>query len=298
MPTKLFGFILAALALLGAGCGKAVRPLVVGSKNFTEQVVLGEIVAQHLENRLGRKIDRKLNLGGTLITYQALMNGDISVYPEYTGTIETAILKEQPATDPATVFERSRSELLRTAQTRMLDPLGIDNGFAMVVRGEDARKYKLETLSDAAQVKDGWKLGVGYEFEQRSDGMPALNTYRLHLAAAIRSMDLGLLYKALEQGQVTMIAANATDGPLVSHDWKILADDRKVFPPYQACLLVREETLAREPGLRAALLELSGKFTNEVMRKLNAEVDVDHRQPSVVAAAFLAQAGLGGPAKQ
>ena len=296
MPTKVSGWILAAVALLGTGCG-GKKPLVVGSKNFTEQVILGEIVAQHLENRLGRKVERKLNLGGTLITYQALMNGDINVYPEYTGTIETSILKEQPSSDPATVFERSRSEMLRTAQTQMLDPLGIDNGFAMVVRGEDARKEKLETLSDAAQVTTGWKLGVGYEFEQRSDGMPALNTYRLPLAAATRTMDLGLLYKALEQGQVTMIAANATDGPLVAHDWKILTDDKKVFPPYQACLLVRQEVIAAEPGLRDALAELSGKFTNDLMRKMNAQVDVDHRQPSEVAAAFLAQTGLSRPAK-
>jgi osmoprotectant transport system substrate-binding protein len=290
--TNAFGFTLVALALLSAGCGASKRPLIVGSKNFTEQLLLGEIVAQHLEHRLGRPIDRKLGLGGTLITYQALVNDEISIYPEYTGTIQTAILKEAPATNADLVLERVRNEMLRLAQTEVLSPLGIDNGFAMVIRGEDARKYKLETLSDAAGVKQGWKLGVGYEFEQRQDGMPALNNYRLPLSAPIRSMDLGLLYKALEQGQVTMIAANATDGPLVGHDWKVLQDDKKVFPPYQACLLVRQATLTTEPGLRAALVELSGKFSNDVMRKLNAQVDIDHRQPGEVAAAFLAQAGL------
>jgi osmoprotectant transport system substrate-binding protein len=161
-----------------------------------------------------------------------------------------------------------------------------------VVRGEDARKYKLRTLSDAAQVKEGWRLGVGYEFEQRLDGSPALAGYGLPLAAPTRTMNLGLLYKALEQGQVTMVAANATDGPLASHDWTVLEDDKRVFGSYQACIVVRQDILTGEPALGPALKELSGKFTNEIMRKLNAAVDVDHRQVGEVASEFLKQAGL------
>lgn len=290
--TKTGGLIVVALALVCAGCGQSKKPLVVGSKNFTEQVVLGEIVAQHLEHRLGRKIARKLNLGGTLLSYQALLNGEISLYPEYTGTIEAEILKETPSPDPVQVLERSRLELRRLAQIELLDPLGIDNTFVMVVRGEDARKHNIATLSEAAQVQPGWKLGVGYEFQQRIDGMPALNKYHLPMTASIRSMDLGLLYKALEQGQVTMIAANATDGPLAAHDWTVLRDDRKVFGSYQACLMVRQDMLADEPRLKPALAELSGRFTNEVMRRLDAQVDVDHRQVRDVAADFLTQAGL------
>lgn len=282
----------ASLALLPAGCGHAKKQLAVGSKNFTEQVVLGEIVAQHLENRLGHSVARRLNLGGTLLSYQALLNGQISLYPEYTGTIEAEILKETPAPDPAQVLERSRLEMRRLSQIELLDPLGIDNTFVMVVRGEDARKYKIATLSEAAQVKDGWKLGVGYEFIQRRDGLPALNTYHLPMAAPVRSMDLGLLYKSLEQGQVSMIAANATDGPLQAHDWTVLRDDRKVFGSYQACLMVRQDMLAEDPLLKKALAELSGKFTNELMRKLDAAVDVDHRPVREVAAEFLTQAGL------
>ena len=283
---------LVAIALGGAACGKAKKPLVVGSKNFTEQVVLGEIMAQHIEHRLKRTVQRQLDLGGTLLTYQALLNGQIGMYPEYTGTIQAEILKEPAGSDPAQALDRSRREMRRVAQTEVLDPLGVDNSFVMVVRGEDARKYNVQTLSQAAQVSPGWKLGVGYEFEQRIDGMPALNNYHLPMIAPIRSMDLGLLYKALDQGQVTMIASNATDGPLSAHDWTILADDRKVFGSYQACILVRQDLLADEPRLKPALDELSGRFTNDVMRRLNAAVDVDHRQPREVASEFLKQIGL------
>lgn len=289
--TKIFGLTLAA-ALLFAGCGKKQPAVVVGSKNFTEQVVLGEIIAQHLEHRLSRPVTRRLNLGGTLLSYQALVLGEISLYPEYTGTIESEILKEPPPTDPQQAFYRSQQELARRDNIELLKPLGINNYFAMVIRGEDARKYKISTLSQAAQVKPGWKLGAGYEFQTRLDGMPALNSYHLPLDGPPRAMDLGLMYKALDEGKVTMIAANVTDGPLAAHDWVVLEDDRKAFGAYQACIMLRQDILAAEPRLKPALDELSGRFTNEIMRKLDAEVDVDHRQPREVAARFLAQAGL------
>jgi glycine betaine/choline ABC-type transport system substrate-binding protein len=286
----LLGGLIATVVAV-TGCNRS-KPITVGSKNFTEQVVLGEILAQHLENRLKRKVNRRLNLGGTMLTYQALQAHDIDVYPEYTGTILSAILKEQPGGDANVVLERVRGEMLRTAQIAVLDPLGIDNTFVIVVRGEDARNRKLTSISDAAGVKQGWKLGVGYEFQERRDGYAALNGYRLTWAAPLRSMDLGLLYKALEEKQVTMVAANATDGVLAARDFQVLSDDKKVFPPYQACLLARADTLNREPGMRQALAELSGKFSNEMMRKLNYEVDGEHKQVKDVAAAFLRKAGL------
>lgn len=288
--TKICSLILILVSL--AGCGKSKKTIIVGSKNFTEQVVLGEIIAQHIEDRLQRKVQRRLNLGGTLLSYQALQSGEVSLYPEYTGTIEAEILKEEPSKDPAQVYERSRLELLRQAGIVLLSPLGIDNTFAMVIRTADAQRQHLTTLSQAAEVKDGWKLGVGYEFEQRRDGLPALNAYRLPMSAPPRSMDLGLLYKALDQGQVTMIAANATDGPLASPERTALEDDKKVFGTYQACIMLREDVIADDPRLMPALDELSGKFTNAIMRKLDAEVDVDHRQPREVAAEFLKQSGL------
>ena len=199
-----------ALALLSAmGCSRA-RPLTVGSKNFTEQIVLGEIVAQQLERRLGGKVDRKLDLGGTLLAQQALRNGEIDLYPEYTGTALTAVLKLAPSPDAAAVLERVRAEYRRRWRLEWLDPLGFDNTFAMVVRGPDARAQGIETLTDAARRKQGWTLGVGYEFLQRPDGLRGLlHTYRLPLAGTPKSMDLGLLYSALEQKQVDMAAANA-----------------------------------------------------------------------------------------
>lgn len=289
---KICGLMLAAWFAALTACAPSKKPLVVGSKNFTEQVVLGEIIAQHLENRLHRPVKRQLNLGGTLLTYQALLNGQISLYPEYTGTIQAEILKEPPSPDPAQAYERSRFEMARISQLDLLPSLGFDNSFVMVIRGPDARKNKIATLSEAAHVKQGWKIGMGYEFAQRIDGMPALNAYHLTMAAAPRSMDMGLVYKALEDNKVDMIAANATDGPLAAHDWTTLHDDKKTFGSYQACVLARQDAEVDEPRLKPALLELSGKLTSDTMRKLNAAVDVDHRRPADVAAQFLAQAGL------
>ena len=281
--------VLAVLA--AAGCGRS-RPIVVGSKGSTEQTLLGEIVAQHLENRLGRTVERRLGLGGTLITFQSLQNGEIGLYPEYTGAIETEILKEQPSNDPALVFERARGELRRVAQSELLDPLGIDNRFVAVIRSDDQRAAKVSTLSEAAEVTSGWKVGVSYDFQQRPDGLPLLSTYRLPMLASVRSLEPGLVFRTAEQGQVSLIAANATDAPLDLKEWKVLRDDRNVFPPYQACLLVKQEVLAAEPRLRGALAELSGKFTTEKMRQLNAQVDLYHRPVAEVAAMFLAQANL------
>src|SRR5579863_926798 len=277
--------------LAAGGCSRP-RPIVVGSKGSTEQTLLGEIVAQHLENRLGQKVERQLSLGGTLIAFQALQSGEIGLYPEYTGAIETEILKEQPSNEAALAFERARGEMLRLAQSELFDPLGIDNRFVAVIRSDDPRAAKVSTLSEAAQVTSAWKLGVSYDFQQRTDGLPALSLYHLPMLASVRSLEPGLLFKTAEQGQVSLIAANATDAPLDLKEWKALRDDKNVFPPYQACLLVKQEVLAAEPRLQAALAELSGKFTTEKMRQLNAQVDLYHRPAAEVAAMFLAQAGL------
>ncbi|MBI3697984.1 MAG: ABC transporter substrate-binding protein [Acidobacteria bacterium] len=272
-------------AVLLAGCSRS-RPLTVASKNFTEQVILGEIIVQHLEKRLGRKVARKLNLGGTLLAHQALVNGQIDLYPEYTGTALTAILKLPPSSDAGAVLARVREEYHRQWRIEWLDPLGFNNTFAMAVRGEDARREGLETLSGAA--RRAWKLGAGYEFQQRPDGLAGLlKTYGLPLDGSVKSMDLGLLYKAIEQKRVDMIAANATDGMLSVMDLKVLRDDKGYFPPYQAAVLVHSEALATFPGLRGALNELSGQFTDAAMQKLNYQVDGEHHSVAKVAAAFL-----------
>lgn len=276
--------IVAGLIFLLAACGQNAHVIRVGSKNFTEQVVLGEIVAQHLENRLHERVARSLNLGGTLLAQQALLNREIDVYPEYSGTALAMVLKAPAGAD-------LKAEYSRRFHLAWLAPLGIDNSFAMVVRGTDARAQGLKTLSDAARM--AWALGVGYEFEQRADGLAALKSiYGLQLKGSPKTMDLGLLYKALEQGQVDMIAANATDGVLSKMDSVILEDDKHAFPPYEVSFVAREELLKERPEVRAALDELSGKFTNAKMRELNYQVDVEHRGVGVVAGEFLQSAGL------
>ena len=166
--------------------------------------------------------------------------------------------------------------------------MGIDNSFAMVVSGAEARAKHLENLTDASMVTAGWALGVGYEFEQRPDGLAALDrTYHLHWTGSPKTMDLGLLYKALEGNQVSMIAANATDGLLSKLDVKVLADDKHAFPPYQVSIAASQDRLRETPGMREALQELSGKFTNQTMQQLNYQVDGEHRPVSQVAAEFL-----------
>jgi glycine betaine/choline ABC-type transport system substrate-binding protein len=282
---------LIAGALL-TGCSNS-PVITVGSKNFTEQVILGEIVAQHLEQRLGQKVDRRLNLGGTLLAHQALVNGEIDLYPEYTGTALTAILNLPPSSDPAVVLEKVRRAYRTRWQIEWLEPLGFNDTFAIVIRGEDARRNHIQTLSEAAGYAPGWRLGAGYEFSQRPDGFAGLlETYGLPLKESPVTMDLGLLYKALEQNQVNMVAANSTDGLLSVLDVRVLEDDRGYFPPYEAAVTVRAEALSAFPGLDEALRELSAKFSDDLMRKLNYQVDGEHRRESIVASEFLKQAGL------
>jgi glycine betaine/choline ABC-type transport system substrate-binding protein len=269
------------------------HPITVGSKNFTEQVILGEIVARHLESRLGRRVDRKFNLGGTMLAHQALVRGEIDLYPEYTGTALTAILKMPPTHDSAAATSLVRGEYRARFALEWIDPLGFNNTFAMVIRGKDSRANKIVTLSDAGSYARGWTLGVGYEFQQRPDGLDGLlKTYRLPVNGSAKTMDLGLLYKALEQGQVSMVAGNATDGQLSVLDAVVLEDDKEYFPPYDCALVVRGVLLKGDLPLRDALVELAGRFTNRTMRRLNYQVDGQHRPVREVAEQFLREAGL------
>ena len=287
VSTALLSCLLAACLPIGS-CGVSRKPIVVGSKSSLDEMILGEIIAQHLESRLGRKVGRRLNVGNTMITYQALQNGQIGIYPEYTGTIITEILKEQPAADPALVLERARGELRRIGQTEVLDPLGFSAEPAAIIAASDPRAAHVATLSGAAGVKAGWKIGVSYEFQQRQDGVPAIAQYHLPMDAPLRAMEASDLYRMLAQGQVTMIFGSLSDGELATGKWKALADDRNLFTSQQALILVRQAVLDGEPKLRGALAELSGKFSAETMRRLNAAVAVDHRLIADVAADFLA----------
>ncbi len=266
---------------------------VIGAKNFTEQVVLGELLAQEIEAKSHLKVERRFYLAGSYICQQALVAGRIDAYVEYSGTALTAILKQPVDRDPAAVLNTIRTLYASRYNVTVGPPLGFENTFAMVIRGDDARRLHLTTLSQAAQFASQWRLGVGYEFEQRPDGLPGLSTaYGLHFNGAPRTMDLGLLYRALNAHQVDIIAANSTDGPIQELGLTALDDDRHYFPPYQAVPLVRDEALARWPQIRNALDALAGRVTAEDMRAMNEAIDGQHRDPADVVREYRARKGL------
>jgi glycine betaine/choline ABC-type transport system substrate-binding protein len=282
--TKIYSLV--AAALLMAGCSKAPT-IVVGSKNFSEQLILGEIVAQHLEKTMHAKVIRKLDLGGTLLAHQAIVKGEIDVYPEYTGTALTAILKAEPNSDPAKVLAAVRAGYKQWGLV-WLPPLGFNNTFAMAIRKEDAVERSVKTLSDAAAYRPGWKLGVGYEFVKRPDGLAGLiETYRINCKGSVKTMDLGLLYQALEDQQVDMVAGSSTDGLLSAKPFVVLEDDQHYFPPYEAALVVRSAALEKFPGLQESLTQLSGKISTAKMSAMNYQLDGKHRPIQEIAANFL-----------
>ena len=265
---------------------------VIGAKNFTEQVVLGELLAQQIEAK-GMKVDRRFYLAGSYICNQALISGRIDAYVEYTGTALTAILKQPVNRDPEAVLRTVRNLYQQRYHIAVLDPLGFENTFAMIIRGDDAARLHIDTLSESGQYTPQWVLGVGYEFEQRPDGLPGLSkAYDLHFKDQPRTMDLGLLYRAINAHQVDMIAGNSTDGPIASFHLKVLADDKHYFPPYQAVPLVRDAALQRWPAMRVAINELQGKVTADDMRAMNEAVDGEHRDPAVVVREFRQKKGL------
>ncbi|HEV8129965.1 MAG TPA: glycine betaine ABC transporter substrate-binding protein [Acidobacteriota bacterium] len=262
--------------------------IVVASKNFTEQVILGELLAEHIESQAGLAVDRRFNLGGTFVCHQGIVAGQIDLYPEYTGTAFTAILKHAPISDPKEVYRRVAEEYRERFGIEWTEPLGFNNTFAIVIRGEDARRWKIRTTSQAAQYTPQWRAGFGYEFMERADGFHGLaKTYSLRFAGAPRVMDLGLIYRALKEGQVDLVAGNSTDGLISSLDLVVLEDDRHYFPPYEAAPLVRLDVLKRHPELRDVLKKLGGLISEQDMRRLNYQVDGEHRDVKQVVREFL-----------
>jgi len=282
-------FVFFLLLILLVGCRPARKErIVIGSKNFTEQAILGELLAQHLEAKTGVAVERRFYLAGTYICHQAMLADRIDVYVEYTGTALTAILKQAPSRDRGEVYERVKREYARQFRIEVMPPLGFNNTFAMVVRGEDARRLHLKTLSQAAQYTAQWRAGVGYEFMERPDGYRGLaETYHLKFAEPPRIMDLGLLYRALKEHQVDMAAGSATDGLIAALDMVALKDDKHYFPPYEATPVVRRKTLVEHPGVAAALAQLAGKISAEEMREMNYAVDGEHRDSKEVVREFL-----------
>jgi len=286
-------------AVLAVACGAAAcrdrqgRAIVVVSKNFTEQAVLGELLAQRIEQAARLPVERRFFLTGSYICHQEMLTGRADLYVEYTGTALTAILKESPLSDSTSVFERVRAEYARRWQLAVLPSLGFDNSFAVVVRGGDARRLKLSTISQAAAYAPNWRMGVGYELMERPDGYPGLaRTYGLTFREPPRLMDLGLLYRALTEKQVDMVVANATDGLISALGLSVLEDDKHYFPPYEAVPVVRMAALQEFPGLQAALEGLAGKLSADDMRRMNYAVDGQHRDVAEVVREFLRQRGM------
>jgi osmoprotectant transport system substrate-binding protein len=288
----IFMSILLALGLISCQPPRPDHP-VIGAKNFTEQVVLGELIAQHIEARTGLKVERRFYLAGSYIAHQALISGRIDAYPEYTGTALTAILKQPVEKNAAAALATITRIYAQKFGVTVTAPLGFENTFAMVVRGDDAARLHLKTLSDAARAQPPLRLGVGYEFEERPDGLPGLTAaYGFKFAGAPRLMDLGLLYRALNNRQVDIVAGNSTDGPIKAFGLVALEDDRHYFPPYEAVPLVREDALRHWPAMRGALAELGGKVSAEEMQTMNNAVDGEHRDPADVVREFRLRKGL------
>jgi len=282
------------LTLLLPSCAPShANRIVVGSKNFTESLILGEILAQQIEAHTHLKVERRFYLAGTYICQQAILAGRIDIYPEYTGTALTAILKQTVAFDRSEVYQRIKSEYESHLGLTLGPPLGFNNTFALEIRGDDARRLGLKTLSQAAAVAPQWRAGFGYEFMERPDGYAGLAAaYGLHFAAPPRIMDLGLLAPALKAHQIDLAAGNATDGLIPVLDLFVLEDDRHYFPPYEAVAVIRQLTAQQHPDVAQALAELGGKISDEDMRKLNYALDGQHHDVKDVAHEFLVSQGL------
>jgi len=263
------------------------RSIVVGSKNFTEQIILGELLAQQIEAHTTLQVDRRLNLGGTFLCHQALLAGQMDLYPEYTGTALTAILEEKPSSDASVVYQTVHDAYRDRFMLGVGPPLGFNNTFAIVVRGTDAERLGLHKISDLAAQSGRFRAGFGYEFMDRADGYRGLAmAYGLHFTTEPRVMDLGLLYRALADNQVDVVAGNSTDGLIATLGMVVLEDDRRFFPPYQAVTIVRAATLGDHPELRAPLDALGGKISEDDMRRMNYAVDGEHREPPQVVREF------------
>jgi osmoprotectant transport system substrate-binding protein len=285
--------IFVALTLFSSCSSSHADRIVVGSKNFTESFVLGELIAQQIESHTNLKVERRFYLAGSYICQQAILAGRIDVYPEYTGTALTAILKQNASGDRQDVYQRVKSEYEHHFGLTLGPALGFNDTFAMEIRGEDARRLNLKTLSQAAAFAPKWRAGFGYEFMERPDGYRGLAaTYGLHFAEQPRVMDLGLLARALKDHQIDLAAGNATDGLIPALDLFVLEDDRHYFPPYEAVPVIREQVVQQHPEIAQALADLAGKISDEEMRRLNYAVDGQHRDAAEVAREFLRSKGL------
>ncbi len=257
-----------------AACTKPPHGLVVGSKNTTEQMLLGEILSQHLERRLGRPVERKLNLPGTKLTHDTIVGGGIDLYVEYTAAAYSVVLREQPNSNPSIALERLKQQYSRSFLCEWLDPLGLDSYYIVAAGKQVAEADKLVTLSDAAEGKNEYRFASSIDFQERTDGLPALSSYRIRWKTAPKALENERMFRQLQDGNVDMIGVSNTDGRLEKVQHVILADDKHVFSPQRACIVVRQDALKAEPRLQKCLTEVIGKFNNGQMRDWNYKVDV------------------------
>jgi osmoprotectant transport system substrate-binding protein len=283
------GSVVVALLLGLTSCAPSHKDrIVVGSKNFTESFILGELIAQQIESHTDLKVERRFYLAGTYICQQAILAGRIDIYPEYTGTALTAVLKQAAGHDKGEVYRRVKSEYENRFGLTLGPALGFDDTFAMEIRGEDARRLNVNTLSEAAQFAPQWRAGFGYEFMERPDGYRGLvATYGLHFAEEPRIMDLGLLARALKDHQIDFAGGNATDGLIPALDLFALEDDRHYFPPYEAVPVIREQVEQQHPEITQALAALGGQISDAEMQRMNYAVDGQHRDTNDVVREFL-----------
>ena len=273
-----------------AGCtSSSEKRVVICSKDFSEQVIIAEILARRIEAKTNIKVERELNLGGSLC-HQSLTAGKIDLYVEYTGTAYSSILKQKPISDPKKVFNYIKKEYPKQFKAEWIEPLGFNNSFAIIVRGDDAKKLNLQTLSQLGKAAPNLRAGFGPEFNEREDGFPGLaKTYWIKFREQPKELLLGLLYQALQQKEVDVIAGNTTDGLIQSLGLVVLKDDKNYFPPYEAVPVVRSQILEKYPELRPVLAELGGKISEEDMRRLNYQVDKKQQEAGEVAQEFLQQ---------
>jgi osmoprotectant transport system substrate-binding protein len=281
-------------AILFSSCSPShANRIVVGSKNFTESFILGELIAQQIEGHTSLKVERRFYLAGTYICQQAILAGRIDVYPEYTGTALTAVLKQEATGDKRDVYQRVKAEYERRYDLTLGPTFGFNDTFAMEIRGEDARRLNVKTLSEAAAFTPHWRAGFGYEFMERPDGYRGLaQVYGLHFAEPPRIMDLGLLARALKDHQIDFAAGNATDGLIPALDLFALVDDRHYFPPYEAVPVIRKQVLEQHPEIASVLDQLANKISDAEMQQLNYAVDGQHRDPQEVVREFLKRKNL------
>jgi len=289
MTIRSFRFLFVAVAA-GLFAVSALAQIKVGSKNFTEQFVVAEIYAQALE-AAGLKVERKLNLGGTLIAHKALEEKQIDLYPEYTGTMLLVVIKAEPMTDQKAVYDKVKSEYAGKGFV-VLNEAPLNNTYNMVVRPETAAQYKLETLSDLARVSKELKLGAGPEFRDRKDGLPGLKAkYGIEFKEDLQ-MAIGLRYQALANKQIDIVNGYATDGMISALKLKRLKDDRNLWPPYYLVPVVRKDALDANPKIAEVLNRVNAMLDETSMAEMNYKVDNDKEEPKNVARAFLRAKGV------